>query len=248
MSRQCYGVEKLAFGLCREPNNAVELLGKAVCGGCFSEVNRLAFTDQLTGLPNRYALEKYFGDLISQHLPIGAISVDVENFKKVNDTLGHKVGDGVLQYTGLFLPTHLRTKEAANKPQRPTDKIFAARRGGDEFAILVPLIDKNNMPLPLEAQPSALRLITRRLKSGYSKDPIIDTYNEFVGPSFALGLRLGSLICNEEMDLETLLAGADPKGHEALPEPIPELTLFADAFMRKLNIGIETSAKLVEHI
>ncbi|HRN54212.1 MAG TPA: sensor domain-containing diguanylate cyclase, partial [Gemmatimonadaceae bacterium] len=93
-----------------------------------------AKTDQLTGLPNRRGFEEEFKRMIDETDRYGGESalviVDVDHFKKVNDTYGHDAGDQVLKAVGGTL--------LAKK--RATDKV--ARLGGEELAILLPQTDR----------------------------------------------------------------------------------------------------------
>lgn len=90
------------------------------------ELNYLYYHDTLTGLKNRSYYEKVFNNLDTVvDEPVGIIICDLDNLKKVNDTLGHEAGD-------LFI------KEAAkllSKVER--EGIFVTRMGGDEFVVLI---------------------------------------------------------------------------------------------------------------
>jgi len=94
-----------------------------------AETKRLALTDQLTGLANRYQFNERFKQslLLAQRerKKIALLYLDLDKFKPINDTFGHPVGDAVLQNVAARL-----TKQC-----RETDVI--ARLGGDEFAILL---------------------------------------------------------------------------------------------------------------
>ena len=89
-----------------------------------------ATTDPLTGLYNRRYFTEYFESLFEQaaknSTPLSAIILDLDFFKKVNDTYGHTVGDEVLIKTGAYLESII-----------DKDSI-AARYGGEEFCILLP--------------------------------------------------------------------------------------------------------------
>lgn len=97
------------------------------------EIQYMAYYDQLTGLPNR----TLFGDRLTQaiHLAqrngklIGVVFIDLDNFKSVNDTIGHNAGDTIIQKVGQALVNHLQK----------TDTV--ARFGGDEFLLLLNDID-----------------------------------------------------------------------------------------------------------
>jgi diguanylate cyclase (GGDEF)-like protein len=94
------------------------------------EERELARLDSLTGLANRRAFfelaERARAWANRYHRPLAVVYLDVDNFKQVNDTLGHVVGDTVL----------IRVAEVLRKNLRAQDAV--ARLGGDEFAILLP--------------------------------------------------------------------------------------------------------------
>ncbi|CZF82832.1 putative diguanylate cyclase YcdT [Grimontia celer] len=89
-----------------------------------------ARTDQLTGLPNRYAffpeLAKQFEHASKQGKKLVVAMIDVDHFKMVNDTYGHAFGDVVLMDIALLMQEEMR------------DSDLLARVGGEEFAILFP--------------------------------------------------------------------------------------------------------------
>jgi diguanylate cyclase (GGDEF)-like protein len=91
-----------------------------------------ALHDQLTGLPNRTLLARRTADALTQAGRTGAkcgfLLLDLDRFKEVNDTLGHLLGDGLLQVIAYRLARSVR----------PGDVV--ARLGGDEFAVLLPAV------------------------------------------------------------------------------------------------------------
>lgn len=98
------------------------------------QAERHAETDPLTKLRNRRVLERLLPDLINEHHAAGreltAVVVDVNNFKRLNDTRGHQVGDELLGFVGDLLRSTTR---------RGAD--LAVRYGGDEFVLLLPDTD-----------------------------------------------------------------------------------------------------------
>lgn len=97
------------------------------------EVRQLAYTDALTGLTNRLAfrqsLEQRIGQAVANGQRMALLFVDVDDFKRVNDTLGHEAGDEVLL---KFVDRIRRVVD-----ERGGSDPLLARFGGDEFVILV---------------------------------------------------------------------------------------------------------------
>jgi diguanylate cyclase (GGDEF)-like protein/PAS domain S-box-containing protein len=100
------------------------------------EVERLAFYDQLTSLPNRRMLSdklSEYVDKIKNTNNTGALLfLDLDNFKRINDSLGHSAGDEVL----------VELSKRLNLATRESDTL--ARVGGDEFIILLEYVGDNN--------------------------------------------------------------------------------------------------------
>src|SRR5207249_7706862 len=96
-----------------------------------SRIMDLAYRDTLTGLPNRAKFsERLEAVLITAHdtdLPVGVLLMDLDNFKYVNDTLGHSIGDLLLREVASRLRAAVTASNA-----------IVARLGGDEFAVLLP--------------------------------------------------------------------------------------------------------------
>ncbi len=95
-----------------------------------SQLLQLSMVDKLTGLPNRRAFEERFEEFWAEgsrsRRPLSAIVLDVDQFKALNDRLGHLYGDKVLQRIAGLLPQELREKGD-----------FVARFGGEEFVVLL---------------------------------------------------------------------------------------------------------------
>ncbi len=95
----------------------------------YSDLQKMAITDKLTDLYNRTLLKDSLEQAIQQskrtNTPFTLLIMDVDHFKKINDELGHEIGDNVLKQLGVFLKDSLRD----------SDKVF--RIGGEEFLILL---------------------------------------------------------------------------------------------------------------
>ena len=94
-----------------------------------AQLQQLALTDPLTGLPNRRAFDEFFYAVLAatrRYDESGVLAfIDIDNFKTVNDSLGHEAGDEVL----------MRVAEVLSRQVRANDMV--ARYGGDEFVALL---------------------------------------------------------------------------------------------------------------
>ena len=97
------------------------------------ELEELAYVDRLTGVLNRHGLDEVTGTLIAQRerkeptevaKPMAVMIVDIDNFKKLNDTKGHDKGDEVLRNAGQFFKNSVRRGDVV------------ARWGGEEFVVV----------------------------------------------------------------------------------------------------------------
>ena len=105
------------------------------------QLRYLAMHDALTGLPNRMQLQNRLEQALARAKRRNAIlaimCIDLDRFKDVNDTLGHKVGDGLLKEVSERLRTCVRETD------------IVARLGGDEFAIIAEDLDEPAAVIPL---------------------------------------------------------------------------------------------------
>ncbi|MEI8282345.1 MAG: GGDEF domain-containing protein, partial [Armatimonadota bacterium] len=85
--------------------------------------------DRLTGLPNRSLIQVRIAEALKRakvnHSLVGALFIDLDNFKTINDTLGHEMGDVLL----------VEVAKRIQRTIRPSD--IAARLGGDEFVVIL---------------------------------------------------------------------------------------------------------------
>ena len=89
-----------------------------------------AVTDALTGIPNRFACTEVMNDLVRRGSKFAVVSIDLDNFKSINDTMGNRVGDDVLREVAK------RWKDLADSGKAGTID-FVARLGGDEFSLII---------------------------------------------------------------------------------------------------------------
>jgi diguanylate cyclase (GGDEF)-like protein len=109
-----------------------------------AQARHLAYHDELTGLPNRSLLQDRFHQAMSlaerHHKPLALLMVDLDEFKRVNDKLGHASGDKLLQAVALRLTKGIRGADTA------------CRCGGDEFVIMLSEIHSPNIATALAVE------------------------------------------------------------------------------------------------
>ena len=146
----------------------------------------LATRDALTGLPNRLLLHERLSQAIAQAKRsghrVGVLFIDLDRFKNVNDTLGHRIGDELLK----------RVTASLSGALRETDLL--ARLGGDEFMVIVEDFD----------DPSVLGRIAQKLLDAIAQPFEIEEHDIFVTSSIGI-----AVYPDDSDDPEELLKYAD---------------------------------------
>ncbi len=116
-----------------DPGEAMDAIVKRFAG-FDGELRQQSLIDGLTGLPNRIALRAHIDTWIKQTRSatdeFALLFIDLDDFKRINDTLGHDIGDDIL--TGIA-----RRFAEIVREEHPGDDGFIARFGGDEFVLLI---------------------------------------------------------------------------------------------------------------
>jgi len=150
-----------------------------------AEVSEQVHTDQLTGVLNRRGMDETFERELNRadrgQTPICVALLDIDNFKKLNDTLGHQVGDHALIHLARVIKECLR----------PADNV--ARYGGEEFVIILP-------DTPLKEGVEAIERLQREMTKKFFLNN-----NERVLVTFSAGVALR----NGNEDQEDLVGRAD---------------------------------------
>ncbi|GIM80282.1 sensor domain-containing diguanylate cyclase [Actinoplanes auranticolor] len=157
-----------------------------------AELTRQAYHDPLTGLPNRTHLleraEQEVADAQATGGRLALLLLDLDGFKRVNDTVGHHAGDALLQAVGRRLESSLRERDVV------------ARLGGDEFAIL----------LARDPDATAARSAAERLHARLCEPYDIEGREVRVGASIGIALFPG-----EADSMPALMRGADAAMYRA---------------------------------
>ncbi len=158
-----------------------------------NHIREQAVTDRLTGLPNRFACTELMQDLLWRTERFAVVSADLNNFKSINDTMGHDTGDNVLKEIAT------RWKDLANSLTTGTID-FVARITGDEFfLILTGYNSEEDVLATIEAYKEELE-----------KKITIDDCDYYMTACF------GYSMCPEDSDvIDNLFTFSDAALHEA---------------------------------
>jgi diguanylate cyclase (GGDEF)-like protein len=194
-----------------------------------AHIHRLAYYDVLTDLPNR----EWLGEFLSQALAeagraghgIALLYVDLDQFKRINDTLGHGAGDALLRQVGLRLKHALERMDAAGTEAASAQ---LARVGGDEFVVVL-----MGNPSLEDAQRTA-QLIGAALGAPFQQG----VYQLVVTPSIGI-----ALYPEHGEDLQSLLKNADSAMYEAKASGRNQHHVYTNALagkaMRRLALEME---------
>ena len=156
------------------------------------QMNYTAHHDALTDLPNRILLQDRLGQAIEaarrQERPLAVMFLDLDRFKYINDSLGHAVGDQLLQSVARRLKDGLRHSDTIS------------RQGGDEFVVLLPNIER--------AEDAALS--ADKILAALTLPHHIGEHELHIGVSIGISIYPG-----DGQDTETLLKNADTAMYHA---------------------------------
>lgn len=159
------------------------------------KIEQMAYYDSLTTLPNRASLVDHLHELTetqNNSRQFAVVFIDIDNFKKVNDSEGHIEGDILLQKIAKFLKTRINLKPRKGKPY-PID--YIARLGGDEFVIVYRFDEDIELKNFLEKTTEDFKVLA-------AQDNII--------PKYSVSLSLGASVYPQDgSDTSTLLKTAD---------------------------------------
>ncbi len=162
------------------------------------KVRQLAYFDSLTGLANREYFKEHLVQAIALAQPynrqLAILFLDLDNFKRINDTLGHNMGDLLLKAVATRLRSCVRASDAVTRLETVASNEQVARLGGDEFTILLSEVGSSE---------DAARVATRILDT-LSKPLTVGEHEVFITPSMGI-----AMFPQDGEDVESLLKHAD---------------------------------------
>jgi len=164
------------------------------------KIHRLAYYDLVTGLPNRLLLEHQLGAMLAEADRIGegvaALSIDLDHFQRVNDSVGHDTGNGLLAAIGQRLTACVRAsgRRGPAEPDGASLVDLVARCGGDEFCIV----------LPGMSHAADVEQVAQRIRESLQQPFNVGGQDFFVTTSIGMAMHPG-----DGQDAETLLRHAE---------------------------------------
>ncbi len=188
-----------------------------------------AFHDSLTGLPNRVLLMDRLGQALARSARTGAraavLFVDLDTFKNVNDSLGHRAGDELLREAAKRLLACVRSADTA------------ARFGGDEFVVLLEDVDEHRVAR-----------VANRILDAMNEPFAIQNREVFIGAS--IGIAVGNDDADDllrDADLALYRAKSKGKGQKQVFEPEMHVAMVERMEMEESLAKALRAAELVLH-
>ena len=163
------------------------------------KIEHLAYHDSLTGLPNRLLFQEFLSHMLANtkrhRLTIALLYLDIDDFKHINDNLGHDIGDLFLKEVARRLSGTLRHEDLIARKTWDESQNLVARLGGDEFVIILADI----------AQEQHASIVAERVIEALSKPPYTIAGHELYA-SASIGITLYPV---DGMEANALIKCAD---------------------------------------
>ena len=191
-----------------------------------NEIHTLAFYDSLTGLPNRRRLLDQLEKTLASNLVLQSqralLFVDLDNFKVLNDTLGHPMGDLMLREVALRIAGAVRETD------------LVARRGGDEFVVM---LDRLNGDAAVASEQA--RLVAEKILAVTSQPYVLDGHE--CRSSASIGI---TIFDSRGVNTDELLQQADIAMYEAKAAGRNAICFFAPS----LQVAVNARAAIEEEM
>ncbi len=185
------------------------------------QISIMAYSDALTKLPNRAALEMRLAKAISradrENLNLAIFFIDLDNFKNINDSLGHDKGDQVLIEVAERLGNTIRTEDTLS------------RLGGDEFILLSENVENE----------SAVYNLGNRLLASLNQPVTLGPSTIYINASIGI-----SLYPHDGRTIQELIKNADMAMYKAKSEGKNKFVMYTHDMNERLQIRIKTEAAI----
>ncbi len=210
-----------------------------------ARIRHLAYYDTVTGLPNRSLLREHLGYVIAraqrQRATLAVLFLDLDRFKRINDTHGHSAGDQLLREVAGRLKRCTREYDFVAADDHPgsggeeesAQSQAVARLGGDEFVIVLPEI---------RALDDAAR-VARRVQEALSQPFRVVDQDLHVSTSIGI-----SGYPTDGEDVDTLLKHADAAMYQAKTDGRDRFQFFTAAINERISRRLELESALREAI
>ncbi|MEM1114449.1 MAG: EAL domain-containing protein [Pseudomonadota bacterium] len=169
-----------------------------------NELRKLAYFDALTSLPNRRLFSEQLALLIRlakrNNQILGLMFLDLDNFKRINDSLGHRAGDLLLKEVASRLSSCVRESDVVAHYVDSDSRIDVSRLGGDEFTVVL-----NQL-----ASEEAAGIVARRVIETLTQPMTIDGHELVVTPSIGI-----AIVPRDGSDVDEVLRCADTAMYHA---------------------------------
>jgi diguanylate cyclase (GGDEF)-like protein len=167
-------------------------------------LRQMAYYDSLTALPNRRLFTEQLDLLLRlakrNGETLALLFLDLDNFKRINDSLGHSAGDLLLREVGARLSGCVRDSDVVAHYVESGPRIDVSRLGGDEFTVVLNQIDC----------PDSAGIVARRLLEALSQPMVIGGHELVVTPSIGIAMAPA-----DATDVDGLLKAADTAMYHA---------------------------------
>lgn len=194
------------------------------------KIHRKVLFDDLTNLPNRILLRTKLESLITLSLrrkTFGALLfMDLDNFKNINDSMGHLTGDVLLCRVAERLTNSLRSEDVVS------------RLGGDEFVVVLPMLDEDQNQASVTA-----RDVAEKLRQALNQPVLLDGHEYVITPSIGV-----VLLPSEGTNADDLLRQADTAMYRAKSSGRNTIRFFHPSMQAEVNDRLRVGKELRQAI
>jgi len=202
------------------------------------KIHKLAFYDSLSGLPNRTLFNDRLQQGIKfaqrQHHHLAVLFLDLDNFKQINDSLGHDIGDELLRKVSARLVETLRDSDVVSSHHQGFLAPTVSRHGGDEFLVLLPFV----------ADPIDAGKVAKRIQEQFIQG--VEVLSHEIFTSLSIGI---AIYPDNGADARLLVQNADTALYSAKAQGKNQFSFFAaemnSSAIRRLDLETNLRRALV---